>query len=47
MNAKLPGGFDHPSWLTAAGTFIGYGVILFLMTVVLFLIPYLVFLALA
>jgi hypothetical protein len=46
MNAKLPGGFDHPSWLTAVGTFVGYGAILLLMTVVLFLIPYLIFVAL-
>lgn len=46
MNAKLPGEFDHPSWLTAVGTFVGYGVILVVMTVVLFLIPYLIFMAL-
>lgn len=45
MNAKL-GEFDHPSWLTAVGTFVGYGVILLAMTIVLFLIPYLIFAAL-
>jgi hypothetical protein len=46
MNAKLPGGFDHPSWLAVVGTFVGYGVILVLMTIALFLIPYLIFMAL-
>lgn len=35
--------YDHPAWLTVAGTFVGYGVILLAMTVVLFLVPYLVF----
>jgi hypothetical protein len=38
--------YDHPAWLTIAGTFVGYGVILVAMTVVLFLIPYLIFTAL-
>jgi hypothetical protein len=38
--------YDHPAWLTIVGTFAGYGVILVAMTVVLFLIPYLVFWAL-
>ena len=46
MNAKLVGKYDHPSWLTAIGTFVGYGVILLVMTVVLFLLPYLIFAAL-
>lgn len=45
MNAKL-GEFDHPAWLAAIGTFVGYGVILVVMTIVLFLIPYLIFWAL-
>ena len=44
--SALPGGFDHPSWLTIAGTLGGYIVILAVMTVVLFLIPFLIFLAL-
>ena len=38
--------YDHPAWLTIAGTLAGYGVILLVMTVVLFLIPYLIFTAL-
>lgn len=38
-------GFDHPSWLTALGTVVGYGALLFVMFVVLFVLPYLVFAA--
>ena len=38
--------YDHPAWLTIAGTVVGYGVILLAMTVALFLVPYLVFWAL-
>jgi hypothetical protein len=38
--------YDHPTWLTIAGTFAGYGVILVAMTVVLFVVPYLIFTAL-
>ena len=44
--SAFPGGFDHPSWLTIAGTLGGYIAILVGMTVVLFLIPFLLFLAL-
>jgi hypothetical protein len=43
---NLPADFDHPSWLTALGTLAGYGVILLVMTVLLFLIPYAIFTAL-
>lgn len=46
MSTSLPGRFDHPSWLTAAGTLVAYGLILLLLTVVLFAIPYLIFLVL-
>lgn len=46
MNTRLPGRFDHPAWLTVLGTFVGYGTILLLMTLLLFLVPYLVFSAL-
>ncbi|EMA38885.1 hypothetical protein [Halococcus hamelinensis] len=46
MSASLPGRFDHPSWLTAVGTLVAYGIILLLLTVVLFVVPYLVFLVL-
>ena len=37
---NLPADFDHPSWLTALGTIVGYGLILVVMTVLLFLVPY-------
>jgi hypothetical protein len=36
--------FDHPSWLTAFGTVLGYLAILIGMFVLLFVIPYLLFL---
>ena len=35
--------FEHPSWTTAAGTGIGYLLILALLTVALFVVPWLVF----
>ncbi|WP_224332408.1 hypothetical protein [Haloprofundus halobius] len=35
--------FDHPAWLTAAGVGAGYGVILLVMFVALFLVPLAVF----
>lgn len=35
--------FKHPSWLTAVGTVAGYGVIIAIMTIVLFGLPWLVF----
>ncbi|WP_169924361.1 hypothetical protein [Natrinema ejinorense] len=38
--------FEHPSWLTAAGTGIGYVLILAALTVAMFIVPYLVFSAL-
>jgi hypothetical protein len=38
--------FDHDSWRTALGTGVGYGVLLLVMFALLFLVPYLVFLAL-
>jgi hypothetical protein len=37
--------FDHPSWLTAIGTFVSYGLVLVAMTVLLFLVPYAIFLS--
>lgn len=36
--------FDHPSWLTVFGTILGYAAILLGMFVLLFVIPYLLFL---
>lgn len=35
--------YDHPSWLTAVGTGAGYLLILTIMTVVLFGLPWLAF----
>jgi len=38
--------FDHPSWFTAGSTVLAYGAILVGMFVLLFVIPFLIFLAL-
>ena len=38
--------FDHPAWLTAVGTVVGYLLILVVMTVALFVVPWLLFAAL-
>lgn len=43
MSLSLAGGNDHPTWLTAVGTLLGYGVILAVMFAVLFVVPYLLF----
>jgi hypothetical protein len=43
MAIDLPGDFDHPSWTAAATTVVGYGVIILLMTILLFAVPTLVF----
>jgi len=43
---ELPGEFDHPALLTAAGTVFSYGLILLVMTILIFGIPYLFFLTL-
>lgn len=34
---------DHPSWITAAGTFVAYGLILVVMTIILFGLPLAIF----
>lgn len=39
----LPGQFDHPAWLTGVGVVLGYGLILAVMFLVLFVLPYLLF----
>ncbi len=31
--------FDHPAWLTAIGTLVGYGLVLLVLFVVLFVVP--------
>ena len=33
--------FDHPAWLTAAGTLASYGLILVFLFALLFILPYL------
>ncbi|WP_169331367.1 hypothetical protein [Halobiforma nitratireducens] len=38
--------FNHPSWITAGGMLIGYVLILVVLTVALFVLPWLVFTAL-
>ena len=43
---ELPGRFDHPAWVTGLATAVGYGVVLLALFVALFVVPYLVFLAL-
>jgi len=35
--------FDHPSWFTAGGTVLGYLAILTVMTVLLFVVPFVLF----
>ncbi len=40
------GGFDHPAWLTAVATGVSYGIVLLGLFVALFVLPYLLFLAL-
>lgn len=37
--------YDHPSLRTAAGTFLGYGLVIISMFLLLFVVPYLVFAA--
>ena len=41
--ADLKEEHDHPSWFTAAGTFLAYGLIIVAMALVLFALPWLVF----
>ena len=38
--------FKHPAWVSAVGTIVGYALILAVLTVLLFVIPWLVFAAL-
>lgn len=46
MALALPGGADHPSWLTAVGTLVSYGLVLVGLFVLLFLVPYALFVGL-
>ncbi len=43
---SLPDAFDHPAWMTGVATVVGYGLILAVLFVALFVVPYLVFVAL-
>jgi hypothetical protein len=43
---NLPAQFDHESWYAAAGTFGSYALVLVAMFLVLFVVPFLVFLLL-
>lgn len=38
--------FDHPAWFTAVGTLLGYGLVLLVLFVLLFLVPLGLFVAL-
>lgn len=40
---ELPGEFDHPALRTAIGTIFSYGLILVVMTLLLFVVPFLLF----
>lgn len=41
MNLELPGGNDHPTWLTVGATAVAYGAIFAFILVALFVVPYL------
>lgn len=43
MRLEFLSEFRHPAWITAAGMAGGYAVLLFVMTVLLFIIPFLIF----
>ncbi|WP_254273981.1 hypothetical protein [Haloarcula marina] len=40
--ATISDRFDHPAWRTAAATLAGYGVVLLVLFLLLFVVPYLV-----
>lgn len=40
LSMELPVDFTHPAWLAGFGTVIGYGLIIAVLTVMVFLIPY-------
>jgi hypothetical protein len=42
----LPGHFDHPAWTTGLATALGYVIVLAVLFLALFVVPYLVFTAL-
>jgi len=41
--AELKAEYDHPAWVTAVGTVLAYGVVLVVMALLLFGIPWLIF----
>lgn len=46
MSVPVPDSFDHEAWETAVGTVLAYGLILTVMFVVLFVLPFVIFEAL-
>jgi hypothetical protein len=40
MTLGLRDEYDHPSWLTIGGTVVGYGVILTVVLLLMFVVPY-------
>jgi hypothetical protein len=40
MDLDLQGGRDHPAWTTVAGVLVGYGAVLAVIFVAVFLVPY-------
>jgi hypothetical protein len=43
MTVPLPESLDHDAWETAVGTVLAYGLILLVMFVVLFVLPFVIF----
>jgi hypothetical protein len=43
MTLPLPDSFDHDAWQTAFGTLLGYGLILLVLFLALFVVPFLLF----
>jgi hypothetical protein len=38
--------FDHPAWFTVVGTLVGYGLVLLVLFVLMFVVPFGIFVAL-
>jgi len=43
MALRLPDQFDHDAWETAVGTLLGYALIVLVMFLVLFVLPFVIF----
>jgi len=46
LEETLPFDPTHSAWITAGGTIVGYGIVLALLFLAMFVVPYLVFAAL-